>query len=191
MSRIGNKSITIPKGVEFKLSGRDVSVKGPKTKTPMTWTVPAEIVVKLEDGTVTCARSTDAKKVRALHGLTRALLNNMVVGASEGFTKKVEIYGIGYNVAVNGRTLVLSVGYNAPREFTIPDGVEVTIEAKAAKGNDTPAKMTMSGPDKHILGQFFATVRRIRPPEPYKGKGIRLEGEQIVRKEGKSFVSGG
>lgn len=191
MSRIGKAPVAVPKGVDVKLSGQSVSVKGPKAKTPLAWVVPDGIKVKLDGDKLVVTRESELKKFKALHGLARALLNNMVKGVSVGFERKMEIYGVGFNCDVRGKDFVMNVGFNAPVTMRIPDGVEIQVEVKAARGNEEPAKFTMRGPDKQVLGQFAANLRRVKPPEPYKGKGIRYADEHIRRKEGKPLVAGG
>ncbi len=134
--------------------------------------------------------SPDSRIEKAIHGTTRALLNNMVIGVSKGFEKKMEIYGTGYNVKEQGGKLVIQVGFAHPVEMQIPKSVKVSIEIPATKGNDTPAKFTLTSYDKHEIGQFAANIRKSRPPEPYQGKGIRYAGEHVRRKAGKAFASG-
>ena len=191
MSRIGNKPISIPKGVEVQHSGRTVTVKGPKANKPMSWAYPEGITVEVGDSEIVVTRPDDSKKQRANHGLTRALINNMVVGASTGFSKQLLIYGVGYQCSVQGNTFVMKIGFCEDVVMPIPDGVAVEIKTPAARGNETPAEFTVSGPDKQVVGQFAAEIRRVRPPEPYKGKGIRYKEEYVARKEGKPLVSGG
>ena len=189
MSRIGKKPIPIPAGAEVKIDGRKVTVKGPKGT--LSWEHPKGIKTVIEDNLVKVSRDNDTKQLRAFHGLTRALINNMVVGVTKGFEKKLEIYGMGYNCDVKGNTFVLNIGFCHPVEFEIPAGIEVDIKIKAARGNEDPAKLTIKGIDKQLVGEFAAKIRRVRPPEPYKGKGIRYEDEYVIRKEGKPMVSGG
>lgn len=196
MSRIGKKPVSIPGGVTVKVAGRGVEVSGPKGK--LSWDVPAPIDVAVEDNQVVCRRPDDAKRSRALHGLSRALIANMVKGVSEGYRIGLEIYGTGYNCKLEGQTLLLNVGYmgrgigrKAQYEIPLPAGLEVKIEVPAARGDNDPAKFTVSGADKQQVGQFAAEVRKIRKPEPYKGKGIRYAGEHVRRKAGKVFAGGG
>ena len=132
----------------------------------------------------------DSRFEKAMHGTTRALLSNMMTGVSKGFEKKMEIYGTGYNVKEQGGKLILTVGYANPAQVSIPKSVKVIIEVPATKGNDTPAKFTITGYNKQELGQFAAVVRKVKPPEPYQGKGIRYGGEYVRRKAGKAFASG-
>jgi len=181
MSRIGNQPITLPGGVSFDLKGRDVAVKGPKGDLALT--LRPEIDVTVEDGTVNVTPNGhgSARTARAFHGLTRALLSNMVVGVSEGFSKHLEIIGVGWNAKVQGKQLVLNIGFCHPVEFDVPAGL--TVECT------NPTHITVSGADKQAVGQLCARVRKVRPPEPYKGKGIRYKGEVVRRKAGKSFGS--
>jgi len=189
MSRIGKKPITIPAGVEIKIAGRNVSVKS--SKGELSWEHPAGIEVKQEENQILVSRKEETKELRAFHGLTRALINNMVIGLTEGFEKKMLIYGVGYNCDVKGNKFVLNIGFCHPVEFDIPANTEVVIDVKAARGNDEPAKLAIKGIDKQVVGEFAAKIRAVRPPEPYKGKGIRYIDEYVIRKEGKPMVSGG
>jgi len=191
MSRIGKKPVIIPSGVKIELTGQTVKVNGPKGSLEMK-RHPA-INVKLDgDGKKIIVENSkpDSRNERAMYGTTRALLNNMVKGVSKGFERKMEIYGTGYNVKEQGGKLVLTVGFANPAEAKIPKTVKVLIEVPATKGNDTPAKFTITGYDKQELGQFAAEVRKIRPPEPYQSKGIRYADEHIRKKAGKAFASG-
>ena len=199
MSRIGKKPIEVPDGVQVEIKGQDVKVSGPRTKQPLTWTVPASITASLNDGAkqVVVTRDNDRKQTRALHGLSRALIANMVQGARAGYERRLLIHGTGYNCRVDGRTLSLNVGFmgrgskEKPQfKVTIPDGLEVTVETPAARGNTDPAKFVVRGADKQLVGEFCAEVRAIRPPEPYLGKGIRYENEHVIRKAGKAFAGG-
>ena len=196
MSRIGKKPVPIPTGVNVQISGQSLQVSGPKGK--LDWTVPEPITVSVEDNQVICRRPDDAKRSRALHGLARALIANMVKGVAEGYRIDLEIYGTGYNCKVEDRTLLLNVGYmgrsvgrKAQYEIPIPPGLEVEVKVPAARGDSEPAKFSVSGAAKQQVGQFAAEVRKIRKPEPYKGKGIRYAGEHVRRKAGKVFAGGG
>lgn len=200
MSRIGKKPVDVPSGAKVELAGGEVKVSGPKAKSPLTWRVPAGIEVQLEsDGRqVVVTRANDQKQTRAYHGLTRSLIANMVHGVTEGYEKRLEIYGTGYGCQVQGQNLHLNLGYmgrgtkDKPQfVMPIPQGVEVAIETPAARGNSDPARMTVRGADKQAVGEFAAEVRALRPPEPYLGKGVRYAGERIIRKAGKAFASGG
>jgi large subunit ribosomal protein L6 len=190
MSRIGKKPVVIPTGVEVQLKGSKVEVKGPLG------TLNVEriegIDVKVEDGKVVVDNpKPESKQARAMHGTMRALINNLVEGVSKGFEKKMQIFGTGYNIKEQGGKLVLQVGYCHPVELAIPKSVKVDIKTPATRGNDVPALFSLSGPDKQELGQFAADIRKVRPPEPYKGKGIRYADEHVRRKVGKAFTSGG
>jgi large subunit ribosomal protein L6 len=176
MSRIGKVSIPIPQGVELKQAGSTVEVKGPKGS--LSHTIPEGISIQVEDGEIHVKRKTDVKRVRSLHGLSRTLIANMVTGVTEGFTKGLEIVGIGYRANVQGRNLQLSLGYSHPVVYPIPEGIEVEVE----KQN----KITIKGIDKQQVGQVAAEIRSFKRPEPYKGKGIRYVGEQVRRKAGKA-----
>lgn len=177
MSRIGKLPVSIPAGVDVQISGSTVKVKGPKGELKHTF--PAAMKIKNEEGAVIVARPSDEKEHRALHGMTRALINNMVTGVTAGFTKVLEVEGVGYRSEMSGSTLVLYVGYSHPVEFEPPSGVEFQSENRGRE-------IRINGIDKQVVGQVAANIRKIRPPEPYKGKGIRYQGEQIRRKAGKS-----
>ncbi len=176
MSRIGKKPIAIPAGVEVKLDGNTVTVKGPKGT--LTQAVHPNMEVKIEGAEVTVARPDDQKENRSLHGLTRSLIANMVEGVTEGFKKELEINGVGYRAQMNGKTLVLTIGYSHLVNMDIPEGLTCEVPS--------PNKIIISGADKQAVGQFAAEVRKKRPPEPYKGKGIKYADEHIRRKEGKA-----
>jgi large subunit ribosomal protein L6 len=191
MSRIGKKPVIIPSGVKVESTGQTVKVSGPKGSLEIN-RHPA-INVKLDDSgkkIIVENSKPDSRSERAMYGTTRALLNNMVKGVSKGFERKMEIYGTGYNVKEQSGKLVLTVGFANPAEVKIPKTVKVLIEVPATKGNDTPAKFTVTGYNKQELGQFAAEVRKVRPPEPYQGKGIRYADEHVRRKAGKAFASG-
>ena len=175
MSRIGKQPIPIPSGVEVKIGKEAVEVKGPKgeLKTPCHPAVSYEI----KDGAVTVSRVDDSQEARAQHGLRRTLLDNCVVGVSRGFDKVLEVVGVGYKVAVKGNVVEMALGFSHPVLINLPKGISAKAEG---------AKLTLSGPDKEQLGELAATIRRLRKPEPYKGKGIKYENEQIRRKAGKS-----
>jgi len=190
MSRIGKKPIAIPAGVKIELKGRRVHVSGPKGTLEMDCHPAIDVTV--DGGQVTVANPRPgARTCRALHGTMRALVQNMVTGVSTGFSRTLEIYGTGYNVKEQGGQLVLNVGYSHPVSIPIPKSVKVEIKTPATRGNDVPAVFTCSGPDRQVLGQFLANVRKVRPPEPYQGKGIRYADETVRRKVGKAFSSGG
>ena len=180
MSRIGNKTITVPADVEIEIAaGNEVTVKGPKGTLSRTFDSSMEIIV--EDGILTVKRPNDAKRSKQLHGTTRAVLNNMIVGVKEGYKKQLEIVGIGYRSSMSGNTLSLSVGYSQPIEFEVPEGLTVTVERNT--------QISVEGIDKQLVGDFAANVRATRKPEPYLGKGNRYKGEQVRRKEGKTAAA--
>jgi large subunit ribosomal protein L6 len=175
MSRIGRKPIPLPDGVDVDIAPGRVSVKGPKGE--LAQTVSPEMTVALDDGVVTVARPTDRGQHRALHGLTRSLVANMVEGVTEGFERQLEIQGVGYRARLQGRNLELSVGYSHTVTVEAPEGIEFEVPQ--------PTQVIVRGIDKQLVGEMAARIRRVRPPEPYKGKGIRYAGEQVRRKVGK------
>ena len=181
MSRIGKKPVEIPAGVTVSQASGQVKVKGPKGELALT--LRPEVEVKLESNKATVGVKGDGgqREVRAYHGMTRALLQNMVVGVTKGYEKRLEIQGVGWNAAAQGQKLVLNVGYNRPVTIEMPKGLTVATPQ--------PTQIVLIGPDKHMVGHMAATIRKARPPEPYKGKGIRFEGEVVKRKAGKSFGS--
>jgi len=188
MSRIGKKTIDVPGGVKVEQKGCTFKVSGPKGNLEIQ-THP-EIDVTIEDNKILVSNpDPDNRRKKALHGTVRALLNNMVTGVSKGFAKPMQIFGTGYNVKEQGGKLVLNVGYCHSVELKVPKSVTVEIKTPATRGNDVPALFTLSGPDKHELGQFAAEVRKVRPPEPYQGKGIRYADEHVIRKVGKALGS--
>jgi large subunit ribosomal protein L6 len=176
MSRIGKQPVAIPPKVKVEISGRKILVEGPKGK--LDWELPARTSLKVQDGKILVSRDGDDAQAKALHGLSRALVNNMVKGVTEGFVKKLEIQGVGFKAAVQGRVVNLSLGYSHPLNYAIPDQVKVTVEENT--------KLTIEGPDKRAVGQVASEIRSFYPPEPYKGKGVRYAGEHVVRKEGKT-----
>jgi len=177
MSRIGKMPIPVPSGVDIKLGdGNLVTVKGPKGTLERK--LPSDMNIALENGQLEITRPSDLKKFRALHGLTRTLINNMVVGVTDGYKKVLEINGVGYRAAKSGNKLTLSLGYSHPVEMIDPDGITSEVEGTN--------KITISGIDKEKVGQYAANIREKRPPEPYKGKGIKYENEYIRRKAGKA-----
>ncbi len=178
MSRIGKAPIEIPGSVTVTVDGSVVTVKGPKGE--LTRTVSDKVSVAVEDGSLQVTRSSDERSVRALHGLTRALLANMVIGVTDGYRKELSIVGVGYRAAMKGSDLELLVGFSHPVLVPAVAGVEVEVPE--------PTKLVVSGIDKELVGQVAANIRRIKPPEPYKGKGIRYTDEHIVRKAGKAGV---
>ncbi|MGV3631414.1 MAG: 50S ribosomal protein L6 [Bacteroidota bacterium] len=180
MSRIGKNPITIPSGVEVKMDGNIVSVKGPKGT--LTQDIDSCVEVNIDGSTITFSRESDAPAHRAKHGLYRALINNMITGASEGFKKELEVIGVGYRATATGQLLELALGYSHPIAFEIPK--EIKVSAVTEKGK-APV-VTLESFDKQLIGQVAAKIRSFRKPEPYKGKGIRFVGEEIRRKAGKS-----
>ncbi len=177
MSRIGKSPITVPSGVEISIDGSHVSVKGPKGQ--LAWKTPDDIFVNREGDQLLVTRPDDERRHRALHGMARSLVANMVVGVSEGFTKELEIVGVGYRAAAQGPSkLELQVGFSHSVPIDAPDGITFEVP--------TPNRILISGIDKQLVGQVAADIRKIRKPEPYKGKGIRYAGERVVRKAGKS-----
>lgn len=176
MSRIGNKVIEVPNGVEVKDQDRTITVKGPKGE--MSFQYSDVLTVSIAEKEITITRSSDKKDVRALHGTTRALIHNMIVGVTEGFKKELDLIGVGYRAQLQGKKLVLNVGYSHPVEFELPEGITVEVPSNT--------KLIVSGYDKEAVGDFAAKVREVRPPEPYKGKGIRYTNEFVRRKEGKT-----
>jgi len=191
MSRIGKKPIVIPKGVKVQLQGLCVKVEGPLGQLQMECNPRIQVRIDESGGNVLVENDRPQdRQNKQLHGTMRALIANMVTGVSKGFERKLEIYGTGYSVKEQGGKLVLQVGFSNPIERVIPKGVKVNIEAGATRGNDVPAKFTLSAADKRLLGQFAADIRKTRPPEPYKGKGIRYADEHVRRKVGKAFASG-
>ncbi len=177
MSRIGNKAVEIPDKVKVNIDNEGaVSVEGPKGK--LSWRLPRNIKGSVKDNRVSLMREAETRSVKALHGLSRSLVHNMVQGVSEGFSKELEIEGVGFKAAVQGSTLNLSLGFSHPILFPIPKEIKITV----AEGT----KLTIQGIDKKLVGQVAADIRRFYPPEPYKGKGVRYAGEQIRRKEGKT-----
>ena len=180
MSRIGRMPIAIPAGVDVKLDGHQITVKGPKGT--LTHTVHSNMAANIEGNEILVTRPNDAKENRSLHGLTRSLIANMVEGVSNGFKKELEINGIGYRGEKQGKDLVLTIGYSHKVVFSEIEGITIEVPA--------PNKVIISGPDKQLVGQFAANVREARPPEPYKGKGIKYVDEYVRRKEGKAGKGG-
>ena len=177
MSRIGNKAVEIPDKVKVSI-GNDgaVSVEGPKGK--LNWKLPRNIKANVKDNRVSLVREAETRSVKALHGLSRSLVHNMVQGVSEGFSKQLEIEGVGFKAAVQGSTLNLSLGFSHPIPFSIPKDIKITVVENT--------RVTIQGVDKKLVGQVAADIRRFYPPEPYKGKGVRYAGEQVRRKVGKT-----
>ncbi len=176
MSRIGRMPITVPAGVDVKIDGTIVTVKGPKGT--LTQEIHPDMIIEREGAEILVKRPSEQKEHKALHGLTRSLLNNMVIGVTEGFKKELEINGVGYRAQKQGKKLVLNLGYSHPVEMEEIDGITIDVPDQN--------KIIISGPDKQVVGAFAANVREKRPPEPYKGKGIKYVEEHIRRKEGKA-----
>ena len=174
MSRIGNKAIAIPAGVKVSVDAAGVTVEG---KSKLSMPLPPLVAVEVKDGHIHVAMASDDRKASAMQGLTRSLINNMVVGVTAGFKKELQIVGVGYKAQLSGKKLVLNLGYSHTIEYAIPESVKVAVEG---------AKITVEGADKQTVGEVAAEIRRFRPPEPYKGKGIRYSDERIILKEGKS-----
>lgn len=180
MSRVGKQPVVVPAGVKVQIAPDKITVEGPKGM--VSTAVPEGITVSYDEAVreVTVRRRDDSRQHRSSHGTIRSLVNNMVIGVSQGFTRRLEIHGLGYNAKLDGRVIELNLGFSNPVRLDIPDGVEVELP--------NPTLISASGPDKAVLGEFAATVRKTRKPEPYKGKGIRYEGEAIRRKAGKAFA---
>jgi large subunit ribosomal protein L6 len=176
MSRIGKQPIAVPAKVKVAVKGQNVSVEGPKGK--LSWDLPHRTSLKVEGDKIVVSRAGDDAQSKALHGLSRALVNNMVKGVAEGFVKKLEIQGVGFKAAVTGKVVNLSLGYSHPINYEIPDQIKVTVEENT--------KLTIEGPDKMVVGKVASEIRAFYPPEPYKGKGVRYAGEHVQRKEGKT-----
>jgi large subunit ribosomal protein L6 len=181
MSRIGRLPIAVPSGVDVTIDGRTVTVKGPKGT--LSRSLHPDMAVSQEDGTIVVTRPTEQKNHKQLHGLTRTLVNNMVVGVTDGYRKGLEITGVGYRAALNGKKLQLNLGYSHPIEIDPPAGISFEVE--------NPTRLAVVGIDKELVGQIAAQVRATRKPEPYKGKGVRYAGEYIRRKAGKAGKIGG
>lgn len=176
MSRIGKRPIPVPTGVDVTIDGQNVSVKGPKGA--LEHSVAEPITVALGEGAIVVTRPDDDRRNRSLHGLSRTLLSNLVTGVTQGYTTKMEIFGVGYRVQLKGSNLEFALGYSHPVVIEAPEGITFAVE--------TPTKFSISGIDKQQVGQISANIRRLRRPDPYKGKGVRYEGEQIRRKAGKT-----
>ena len=176
MSRIGKQPIAIPPKVKVEVKGQKVFVEGPKGK--LEWELPHRTSLKVHDGRIVVSRDGEDAQAKALHGLSRALVNNMVRGVTEGFVKKLEIQGVGFKAAVQGKNVNLVLGFSHPINYAIPDQIKVTVEENT--------KLTIEGPDRRLVGQVAAELRSFYPPEPYKGKGVRYVGEHVQRKEGKT-----
>lgn len=176
MSRIGKIPVTVPSGVEVKIDGQHVAVKGPKGNLELD--MAPRITAEMEDGAIVVKRATEERTSRSLHGLTRTLIYNMVVGVTEGYSKSLEIVGTGYRVVAKGNALEFALGFSHPVTVEAPEGVNFTVEG--------PTKFTVHGIDKQLVGETAARIRKLRKPEPYKGKGVRYAGEHVRRKAGKA-----
>ncbi|HSG01278.1 MAG TPA: 50S ribosomal protein L6 [Vicinamibacterales bacterium] len=179
MSRIGNNPIQVPSGVDVAVKGANVTVKGPKGTLDRTF--DERITIAMDDGTVTLTRVDDERESKALHGLSRALLANMVIGVSEGYSKELQAVGVGYRANLQGRKLELQLGFSHPVVVEAPDGVDFEVPE--------PTRIIVSGIDKELVGQTAANIRSLRPPEPYKGKGLRYSNETVRRKAGKAGIA--
>jgi large subunit ribosomal protein L6 len=176
MSRIGKLPITVPEGVEVDLKGTHIAVKGGRGELALDFS--AEMTVQMEDGSIRVIRPTDQTRHRALHGLTRSLIANMVEGVSRGFTKELELVGVGYRASKQGDDLQLNLGFSHPVKYSPPEGITIEVPE--------PVRISVSGADKELVGRVASQIRKLRPPEPYKGKGVLYRGERIKRKAGKS-----
>lgn len=176
MSRIGRLPVPVPAGVDVSIDGRTVNVKGPKGQLDLT--LPEPITVAQDEGVLQVSRPNDERESRARHGLTRSLINNMVVGVTEGYTKKLEIHGTGYRVIAKGSNLEFALGYSHSITVTAPEGISFAVE--------NPTRFSVTGIDKQLVGEVSANIRKLRKPDPYKAKGVRYEGERIRRKVGKA-----
>jgi len=191
MSRVGKVPIEIPDGVEIKQNGNVLSVKGPKGELKETF--DSRMNISVENGSVTVTRESDEKEVRALHGLTRALIANMVIGVSEGYEKVLQLIGVGFSSELKGKNILFSLGFSHSILFEAPDGIEFEIQKPDAQEKSEfrmiQSRIFVRGIDKQLVGQVTANIRELKPPEPYKGKGIRLQGEYVRKKAGKQVVT--
>jgi len=176
MSRIGEKQINLPEGVGVKINGNEITVKGPNGE--LRWQFSSGLTVDVQDGAIVVKRTSDAKRLRALHGTTRSIIANMVKGVSDGYERVLEITGVGYKAQVQGRKLLLSLGYSHPLEYPLLEGITAEVDSKQTR-------ITLKGIDKQLIGQVAADLRALKPPDVYKGKGIRYAGEKIKLKAGK------
>lgn len=176
MSRIGKKPIPVPKGIDVRLEGREITVKGPKGT--LNRSIPGDLEVEVATSEISVRRKTDNRRDRSLHGLTRTLISNMVTGVQKGFEKSLDIVGVGYRAELDKKTLKMFLGYSAPMVYQVPDGVTIRVEKQT--------NMIVSGIDKEFVGRVAAEIRKMKKPEPYKGKGIRYTGEKVRKKVGKS-----
>ena len=188
MSRIGQKPIPVPEAVKVGVSGRTVTTEGPKGK--LSWTHRPEVSVEYDQAgkLIKVSRSGDDRLSRSLHGLTRSLVANMVMGCDKGFSKTLELYGVGFGVQLQGNKLTMTCGFSHPVIFDVPSMITVEVERPQARGDNEPARFTVLGADKQAVGEFAADIRGTRPAEPYKGKGVRYSDEYVRRKLGKAFA---
>jgi large subunit ribosomal protein L6 len=189
MSRVGKKPVVLPAGVKLAVDGRTVRAEGPKGKLSLA--LHPTMKVRVEGNQVFVERPDDERLSRSLHGTTRNLIANMLAGVLNGFEKKLELYGVGYSVALQGKTFSLTCGFSNSIQLTVPDGVQVEVTTPQARGDAEPARFAVRGCDKQQVGEFAARCRRARKPEPYKGKGVRYAGEHVTRKVGKAFAGAG
>lgn len=185
-----NKSIAVPQGADVKIADQTITLKGPKGE--LTRELPERVTVTWDEQerALSLQRKGNEREARQLHGLFRSLVQNMVIGVTEGFRKEMEVHGTGFQANLQGDTLTITVGFCHPVKLTVPKGLTVEVTTPQAQP-DNPARFNVSGPDKQMVGQFVADVRSVRPPEPYKGKGVRITGEYVRRKEGKAFAGAG
>ena len=188
MSRLGKKAIAVPGGVKVNLSDHTISLEGPKGKLSFTFRNELEVKFDVTAKMIQVSRKDDSREAKSLHGMTRTLISNMVVGVVEGYSKTLEMYGTGYGVKQEGMAVAVTVGYANVVKLPIPKDVKVVIVTPQAKSNTTPAVFTISGPDKQVIGEYAANIRRVKKPEPYNGKGIRYQGEHVRRKVGKALA---
>ncbi len=181
MSRIGKNPVPVPDGVNASVDGQTVRLKGPRGE--LSWDVPEEIAVSLDDGELRVQRPSDEARMKALHGLSRSLLSNMVEGVTDGFRKALEIHGVGYRAQLRGKTLNLQLGFSHDVNYEPPEGITVSVPS--------PTEIIVEGADKQLVGQVAAEIRQVRPPEPYKGKGVRYKDEHVRRKAGKTATATG
>ncbi|MBI5723433.1 MAG: 50S ribosomal protein L6 [Planctomycetes bacterium] len=186
MSRIGKVPVPIPSGVKVAVSGQIVNVEGKVGK--LSFNCRQELTVKVEGDKVVVTRKDDSRLAKSLHGLTRTLIANMIEGCLKGYSRSLEVYGVGYGVQAAGKKFTLNVGFSHPVVFDIPASLTVEVQTPQARGENEPAKFTVKGPDKQAVGEFAARLHKVRKPEPYKGKGVRYVGEYVRRKVGKAFA---
>lgn len=186
MSRVGNKPISVPETVKININDSTITVEGPKGK--LIRNIPAGINAEYKDNQIVVKRANETKFVKALHGLIRSLINNMVCGVTEGFKKELEVRGVGSRIDVKGKNLVMNIGFSHPVNYEIPEGIEIKVEKRPMMEQLAVVQLTISGIDKQKVGDVSASIRSIQPPEPYKGKGIRYVDEYVKRKAGKKAI---